>query len=107
MLKYQIRKLHKSEKQIIEFRSRPEDEGLRKSLTSIFEPLGYESSFDGNYLYIHSGPANPHGGKITISSDEFGTVWCDCDTWGNEGSNQKWIDHVDSLLQASGLFVKI
>ncbi|MDD5037282.1 MAG: hypothetical protein PHE55_21355 [Methylococcaceae bacterium] len=106
MHRYQIRRLHQSEKLAIEFLSQPDDAIFREALSSVFCPLGYVSGFDGHYFRLNPGPSKPHEGKISVSSDEFGMIWCDGDPWGDVQSNRKWIHLVDSLLQASGQFSK-
>jgi hypothetical protein len=107
MHRYTIRRLHQSDKLVIEFLSIPGDAGFRDALSSVFCPLGYVPEFDGHYFHLDPGPARPHEGKISVSSDEFGMIWCDGDPWGEASSNRKWIDVVDTLLRDSGLFEKV
>ena len=108
MYRYRVQRFGR-DKLTIMFLHEPEDAGFRRALAAVFEPLGYDVSFgeSGENLYLDPGPTRPHDGKISVSTDEWRTVWCDADPWGRADDNHRLLAVVDALLLGSGAFERV
>lgn len=107
MHQYAVRPMHGKESLLVEFISRPEDDGFRADIEYVFGPLGFKTEFNGHYFYMRHGDPGHHLAKLSIESDQWGSIWGDADPYGEVASNHELIARFDDVLSASGRFKKV
>lgn len=108
MYAYKIRRCALcSPRAMIEFMGSNADFSLRSILRELFEPLGYVVRTEEPFFLIYPGKNMPHAGKISISSDLYGGLWAEADTWGDLPSHHWWLGRLDTLLAQSGHFIRV